>query len=280
MTSSNSSSSTSSFGVREQDDRCCIKQSIDRLGYAYLPGLFADQDISSLISRLNKFIPSGRPDPELIQVGEHGSYRALFCKDSYFIDFVIGNATIRSVLDEALDEEYHIYSQLLIDSCIDKYGAQVLATNWHREIFYQHFTTSRPIAMQVIVYLDDMADPGCGALRVLPSSHLFERFPDSSFIERNYTTLNGPKGSVVILNSMCYHSASLVDPGLQKRIFTTVFSRPFIKQQFNYPEMLEYSTKPGSYLHQVCGLRWGLSQTYDAWLAEKKVVGLRSEYSD
>ena len=80
------------------------------------------------------------------------------------------------------------------------------------------------------------------------------------------------------MNSMCYHSACQVNPGFQKRIFTTVFSRPFIKQQFNYPEMMEYSVESGTRLHQICGFRWGLSQTYDEWLSEKKQLGLSSEY--
>jgi ectoine hydroxylase-related dioxygenase (phytanoyl-CoA dioxygenase family) len=52
---------------------------------------------------------------------------------------------------------------------------------WHRDLPYQHFTSSRPLAINALFCIDAFTVEN-GATKVLPASHREEAFPSDAFI--------------------------------------------------------------------------------------------------
>jgi ectoine hydroxylase-related dioxygenase (phytanoyl-CoA dioxygenase family) len=52
---------------------------------------------------------------------------------------------------------------------------------WHRDLPYQHFVSSRPLAVNAFFCLDPFT-PGNGATMVLPASYRQESFPSDRFV--------------------------------------------------------------------------------------------------
>ena len=87
---------------------------------------------------------------------------------------------------------------------------------WHRDLNYQHFVSSRPIALNFLVALDDFTIEN-GATIVLPGSHRNESFPSDQFIDKHKVHLSAPKGSVILMDAMLYHRSGGYNSTSQSR---------------------------------------------------------------
>lgn len=108
---------------------------------------------------------------------------------------------------------------------------------FHRDLPYQHFVASRPLALNVLVLLDDWTASN-GATRVLPASHKEERFPSPEYVKRHAVTIEAPKGSLLILHAMTYHTGGVNVTKLDRVGVNHVFASPIIRSQLNHSELL------------------------------------------
>jgi len=66
---------------------------------------------------------------------------------------------------------------------------------WHRDLPYQHFVSSRPLAINALFCLDQFTIEN-GATKVLPASHRQEAFPSDDFVQSQATPVTAPAGSL------------------------------------------------------------------------------------
>ncbi len=66
---------------------------------------------------------------------------------------------------------------------------------WHRDLPYQHFVSSRPLAINALFCLDAFTLEN-GATMVLPASHRMEAFPSDHFVGAQALTVAAPRGLV------------------------------------------------------------------------------------
>ncbi len=109
---------------------------------------------------------------------------------------------------------------------------------WHRDLPYQHFITSKPLAINALFCVDDFTFEN-GATFVLPASHKSENFPSSDYIQRNAIQVEAKAGSFIVLDCMLFHSGGFNKTCFERRAVNHVYNIPFFKQQINIPMNME-----------------------------------------
>ncbi len=104
---------------------------------------------------------------------------------------------------------------------------------FHRDLPYQHFVSSRPLAISALYCLDAFTAEN-GATQVLPGSHKMERFPSDETVAKLATPLTASAGSFLILDCMLFHSGGRNQTGADRRAVNNFYSLPIIRRQINF----------------------------------------------
>ncbi len=107
----------------------------------------------------------------------------------------------------------------------------------HRDL--RTHSGSMRLMVQLLVMLDPFTEEN-GATYILEGSHRVpDRPPDAEFFERAVRAV-GDAGSIVMFDSNLWHAAGVNRSARPRRALTLAFTRPFIKQQLDYPRALGY----------------------------------------
>lgn len=105
--------------------------------------------------------------------------------------------------------------------------------------------------LNMLVPIDDFTLDN-GATYLLSGSHLERDIPDETRFFDQAERLVAPRGSVVLFDSNLWHAAGANRSNATRRALTLSFSRPFVKQQMDYPRFL--------------GEAWGAAQS--GWMRQ------------
>mgnify|MGYP001571671009 FL=1 len=122
---------------------------------------------------------------------------------------------------DALGWPYILHVQRLV---VSDPGIEHPAGIWHRDMFYQNFTTSRPIAITTLLAIDPVTENA--PLYVIPNSHKREKMPS----ERNKKLLRLAAGDLLVFDSALFHCNGVNRTETRRRSLVTIFSHPMLKQ--------------------------------------------------
>lgn len=105
---------------------------------------------------------------------------------------------------------------------------------WHRDLPYQHFVSTKPLAINALFCIDDFTFKN-GATFVLPASHLSEAFPSSNYIQKNAIQIEAKAGSLILLDCMTFHAGGRNKTNQVRRAVNHLYNIPYFKQQINIP---------------------------------------------
>ncbi|MEM0987903.1 MAG: phytanoyl-CoA dioxygenase family protein [Pseudomonadota bacterium] len=108
---------------------------------------------------------------------------------------------------------------------------------WHRDLPYQHFTASRPLAINAL-YCIEPFNAENGATLVAPGTHRQEAFPSDALLAEIAAPVTVPAGSFLVLDCMVYHSGGANRSADVRRAVNHVYTLPFIRQQIDLPAAL------------------------------------------
>ncbi len=86
---------------------------------------------------------------------------------------------------------------------INRSGEDHYQVTWHRDLNYQHFVSSRQLAISALYCIDDFSE-ATGATYLLPASHRSETFPSDAYVHRHQTAIEAPAGSVLVFERCCF----------------------------------------------------------------------------
>ena len=109
---------------------------------------------------------------------------------------------------------------------------------WHRDLPYQHFVSTKPLAINALFCIDDFTFQN-GATFVLPASHKSEAFPSEKYIRKNAIQVEAKAGSFIVLDSMEFHTGGFNKTNLERRGVNHLYTIPYFKQQINIPRNLK-----------------------------------------
>jgi ectoine hydroxylase-related dioxygenase (phytanoyl-CoA dioxygenase family) len=174
--------------------------------------------------------------------------RCMLAYDEFFLGLAT-NAKIVAVLERLLGDYFTLLQQNAITNEPGRYNYQ---TSWHRDLIYQHFVPSRPIAVSALVCIDDFSET-TGGTCVLPGSHKVERFPSKDFVQKHERVAAAKAGSAIVFDSMLFHRGGVNRSRGPRRGLNHLYGLPFIKQQINLPRMLGGKYSDDKFLSRFLG---------------------------
>jgi len=135
-------------------------------------------------------------------------------------------------------------------------------SRFHRDVR----TYSHPfkLMLNVLVMLDDFTVEN-GATKLVPGSHSVERRPADDELERRCVRAVGSMGSVLLFDSNLWHSAAPNHGTASRRAMTLTYTRPFMKQQLDYPRVLGDAYSTDARLRQILGFNARVPENLDEW---------------
>jgi len=251
-------------GIHEQDLRDINIQNLERNGFTILKNIIPKDVTQEIKIKMYECYEAQKKEvggiENLKKIRDEGIIRVLFSYDRIFLKEVLMNETVLGYLDIFLDKTFTLYSQVGVFS---EPRTELYQTAWHREIQYQHYISSRPLAIQSLFILDPF-NSTTGGTFFLPGSHLFEKFPSDEFVLNNQIQPSLSEGDVVLMNSMVYHKAGINTSLNDRLLITTTYTRPNLASMFNHTSMI----RPESLSErerEILGFRWNYNQSMLEW---------------
>jgi hypothetical protein len=233
---------TKRYGVMEQTasttdvEYAC--ESIRHLGYGIVDGGYTSrwlEDLSEAFERiqLRHHLDHGGWEA-LKEIDEHNTIRLPLSYEPMFLELAT-NIKILEVC-KRLIPGYAILNQqngVINPPWSEKYNQGA----WHRDLPYQHFVSSRPLAINALFCLDPFTIEN-GATKVLPASHHREAFPSDRFVETEAIAVSAPAGSFILLDRLTFHSGGINTTERPRRAINHVYSIPLFRQQIDLPSVL------------------------------------------
>jgi hypothetical protein len=134
----------------------------------------------------------------------------------------------------------------------------------HRDI--RTFSGGLHLMVNMMVLLDDFTVSN-GATYLLTGSHLAPDRPAEAHFFAAADRLVAPSGSIVLFDSNLWHAAGPNHTDGPRRVLTLTFTRPFLKQQLDYPRALGYDRGDQfpEEVRQILGYNARVPATLEEW---------------
>lgn len=207
-----------------------VAEQVRRLGYALLDsGLSATE-----LSRLSDVFNRTRADyvqtwgeARLRSANEFHTVRApLTHGDPVFLRLAT-NPNLLAVLSKLIVGKFILNQQ---NGVINPPGETYNQGAWHRDLPYQHYVSSSPLAINALFCVDDFTLEN-GSTFVLPASHKTVNYPSELYIRRNAFQVEAKAGQYILLDCMLFHSGGFNRTDKERRAVNHVYTIPYFKQQ-------------------------------------------------
>jgi len=244
-----------SYGVNEQEvaagDVAAHAERIRLAGYCVLAGALSAADTADLAARLDEVLRRQTEEfgsERLEQIGDGFTARCPLVDDAAFLKLATHPRLLALV--RLLLGEYVVLMQQ--NGVINPPQEGHTQGAYHRDLPYQHFVSSRPLAISALFCIDPFRTE-TGATMVIPGSHHVERFPSPEVAASAEVSVNADAGSFVVFDAMLFHRAGDNRSGRVRRAVNNVFSVPIIAQQISLPSALNGRYSDDSELARLLG---------------------------
>jgi ectoine hydroxylase-related dioxygenase (phytanoyl-CoA dioxygenase family) len=250
-----------------------IDQAVEMIrlvGYAVVDGGYRNDEMARFSSAFDRALAAtwGRHGGRdaLAEIDEHNTIRALLAVDRAFLDLAL-NANVLSIC-RRLISDYVVLNQQ--NGIINPPNGQPYNQGaFHRDLPYQHFVSSHPLAINALFCLDQFT-PDNGATFVIPASHKQDAFPSDAAVSATQVQISAPAGSFIILDCMVYHSGGVNRTDRPRRAVNHVYSVPIIRPQIDLPAVLgpDYASDPE--VLRLLGYEVRVPPSLDAYYAKRR----------
>jgi len=237
---------------------------IQSTGYAVLETDFAATEIAALATRLDALMERQTEEfggaERLAGIGDAANARLPLVYDDAFLR-LIAHPPLLSICRTLLGD----YMVLLLQNgIINAPGRPHSQSVYHRDLPYQEFVSSRPLAVSALFCLDEFRRDN-GALTVLPASHRRERVTSTDPGGPIETVVVAAAGSFIIFDSMLVHRAGYNASTAPRRAINHVFGLPILAQPILLPAALQGRHAGNPDLARLLGYESGPALSVNEW---------------
>jgi len=229
---------SASYGILQQNlsDSATevTAEQVRNLGYAILDSGYTEHELQSIseeFDRTHKNYVKMYGETKLRSINELNTIRSpLAHGGDAFLKLAL-NENLFSVLKKLILGKFILNQQNgIINPPQETYNQGA----WHRDLPYQHFVSTKPLAINALFCVDDFTLEN-GATFVLPASHKSEAFPSANYVQRNGIQIEAKAGSFILLDCMVFHAGGFNKTQSVRRAVNHIFNIPYFKQQINIP---------------------------------------------
>lgn len=167
---------------------------------------------------------------------------------------------------EALLGSY--YTLMLQNAVISRPDVRNHQTSWHRDLPHQNFVSSEPLAVNMLLVIDEF-NSSTGATELVPFTHKQSQLPSTQYIDKHKVCFYASPGDVVIFDSMLYHRAGINNSNIIRRAVNTQFSKPFIKPQYELHRIVPESFVTSEEDRRLLGMTSATAIDENDWRRER-----------
>lgn len=209
-------------------------ENVKNLGYTVVDSGYNPLELKSIsveFDRVKKQYSERYGDALLRSINEHNTMRALLTHGGEVFLKLALNENMLSLVAKLIQGKFILNQQNgVINPPQESYNQGA----WHRDLPYQHFVSTKSLAINAIYCVDDFTFEN-GATFVLPSSHKSENFPSKNYIQKNAIQIEAKAGSFIVLDCMTFHAGGFNKTHFPRRAINHVYNIPYFKQQINIP---------------------------------------------
>lgn len=237
-------------------------------GYTVIPNTIDEDSVCQIATLIDQFYESQLSelkDSEIVKaINDTDIVRCPLAYSEVFVELAKTPGLIRLVKEVLGDNLVLIMQNAIINRPTDVN----YQTSWHRDLNYQHWTSSKPLALSALFVIDPFTiETGC--THVLPGSHLRQEFPSDDFVLKYERPITASAGSMIILDAMLYHRAGLNKSMQVRRAVNHVIGLPFMCQQINIPIAVAKNLAIDDFSSSYFGYRWNPAQSAKSWRERK-----------
>jgi ectoine hydroxylase-related dioxygenase (phytanoyl-CoA dioxygenase family) len=200
----------------------------------------------------------------LLELQDADIVRCPLAYDNAFL-LIAQHPAVMEVVKRLLGDNFVLLMQNGIINRPDRIQAQI---RWHRDLNYQHWVSTSPMAVSFLLCLEDF-NKETGGTVFLPASHKFAQFPSTNLVGCCEATVEAPSGSILIFDSMMFHRASVNSSNRIRRGINHVIGRPILGQQVDLPAVLGQAPPEDPWLAGYLGYRWNPVADVRNWRLRK-----------
>jgi ectoine hydroxylase-related dioxygenase (phytanoyl-CoA dioxygenase family) len=261
-----------SYGIKEANSPVSeVEQQAEEImikGFTVVEGVIEEARLEETRRRVDQVYEAQAAEvgglENLRRVNDESVARCLLAYDEYFLTVAISPRILR-LLERLLGDYFTILQQ---NAIINLAGRENYQTSWHRDLIYQHFVPSRPIAVSALVCIDDFS-AGTGGTHVLPASHKLERFPSQDYVIKHEEAVSARAGSAIVFDSMLFHRGGVNTSAQPRRGLNQFYALPFIKQQIDMPRILGGKYSDDDFLSKFLGYQSEAAESVVHWRRQR-----------
>jgi ectoine hydroxylase-related dioxygenase (phytanoyl-CoA dioxygenase family) len=260
------------YGVREFTNLSTdIDKSVEEIriaGYSIVEEVLSGSELEITRSKLDEVyglqVNEIGGEDHLRQINDVDIVRLPLAYDDFFLKLAT-NTKVLAIVERLLGDYYIISQQ---NGIINPPGLENYQISWHRDLSYQHFLSTRPLAVSALLCIDNFSIE-TGGTHVLPGSHKSEAFPSQRFVEKNEHCVTAKAGSALVFDSMLYHRAGSNRSTFKRRALNHLYTLPFLKQQISIPDALQGRFRDEGFLSKFLGYESEPGKNVMQWRAAK-----------
>jgi hypothetical protein len=229
---------SASYGILQQNLSNSIldnvAEQVRSLGFAVLDSGYLPTELhhfSIEFEQTRKRYVETYNEVELRSLNEYHTIRAPLTHGSAAFQALALNCNLLSLLKKLIQGKFILNQQNgVINPPQENYNQGA----WHRDLPYQHFISTKPLAINALFCVDDFTEEN-GATFVLPASHKSEAFPSENYVQKNAIQIEAKAGSFIVLDCMLFHAGGYNKTNSERRAVNHIYNIPYFKQQINIP---------------------------------------------
>lgn len=229
-----------SYGMIDQnevnDDISRYAEEVLIRGFTIIPDLFSADELIEWRERIDAVYERQESEygrEALIEIQELDLCRAPLLYDFEFIKLAT-NPVITSVVRRFLGDWFILNLQ---NATINHPNRIHHQSSWHRDLPYQNWVISRPLAINALVAIDEFSEK-TGGTHVVPFTHKTETLPSDAYIDANRIVAAVRAGSAIVFDSMLFHRVGTNTSQVVRRGVNHLYTTPILKQQYDFPRAL------------------------------------------
>ncbi len=268
----------SSYGVFEQtqvtSDISRYVEEITTRGYAVIANLFSSAELSEWRHKIDKVYQQqedafGRD--ALIAIQDLDICRAPLLYDFEFIKLA-AQPFILTLIKQFLGEWFILNLQ---NAIINRPNQVHHQSSWHRDLPYQNWVCSRPLAISALIAIDEFSEV-TGGTNLIPFTHKIEKMPSEEYISANKIVVSAPAGSVIVFDAMLFHRGGSNRSHIVRRAVNHLYTIPIMKQQYDFPKALSSDLTLEPHIARLLGYTSQVPLNNNEWrelrLAREKLI--------
>jgi ectoine hydroxylase-related dioxygenase (phytanoyl-CoA dioxygenase family) len=259
-------------GVREfhvnQDEADFCAEEICNIGFTVVQSGYSEEELQLIRQKIDavyerQLVELGGEE-FLQRINDADLARCLVGYDDYFLALAT-HPLLLAVTRKLLGENFILMAQ---NAILNRPADEHYQVTWHRDLNYQHYVSSRPLAFSALYAIDNFTEE-TGGTWVIPASHKSETFPSEDYVLRYRKQIIAPAGSILLLDPMVYHRAGVNRSKGLRRSINHIYSVPMIQQQISLPRMLAGKFGEDRFLRMFLGYETETGESVQQWRTRK-----------